>query len=130
MNKLRLIFLNVLTLYRCCDKLMLSIQISESEKGDENMWRAGYGNADCLEILEFDSDDQAWWPIAFIELEDHGAKPTPEQEARAYLMAAAPTLLRACKAAYSEELISVRTAVECKKAISLAENVPPGLLAK
>ena len=56
-------------------------------------WKIGYGSVDYLSIDAFYPDDDSWWPIATIELDDHGAEPTEEQDANAALIAAAPELL-------------------------------------
>ena len=64
-------------------------------------WRLGRGYADYLAIEAYYSDDDAWWPIATIELDEHGAKPTPEQEANARLIEAAPAMYEALEASRS-----------------------------
>lgn len=64
-------------------------------------WRLGLGYADYLAIEAYYSDDDAWWPIATIELDEHGAKPTPEQEANAHLIAAVPVMYEALEASRS-----------------------------
>ena len=56
-------------------------------------WSIGYGHADYL-VVEAGINEE----IAAIELEEHGAEPTPEQLANANLLAAAPDLLAACEA--------------------------------
>ena len=55
-------------------------------------WRVGYGNPDSLDIEAYFPYDNAWYAIASIELDDHGARPTAEQESDARMMAAAPDL--------------------------------------
>lgn len=63
----------------------------------QKSWRVGYGYADYLSIEEYYPDEDAWWSIAMIELDEHGAEPTPEQEANARLIATAPDTLAVLK---------------------------------
>ena len=60
-------------------------------------WRIELGYADYVAIEAYFEDDDAWWPITFIELDDHGENPTEEQLANARLISAAPAMLEACE---------------------------------
>ena len=65
-------------------------------------WKIGFGYADYLAIEAYYEEDDAWWSIATIELDDHGAEPTDEQLANAYFIVTAcnthDTLLAAVEA--------------------------------
>ena len=68
--------------------------------------RIGRGSADYLAIEAYYDEDSAWWPVATIELDDHGEEPTEEQEAIAQFIVTAwnthDALLEACEVLYRE----------------------------
>ena len=41
--------------------------------------RIGWGSADGLEIEKYYPEEDAWFAIAYMELEEHGGQPTDEQ---------------------------------------------------
>ena len=51
--------------------------------------RIGRGSADYLAIEAYYDEDSAWWPVATIELDEHGEEPTEEQEAIAQFIVTA-----------------------------------------
>ena len=62
-------------------------------------WHISLGSADYVSIEAAEQDNLSWpIQVAYIELEEHGAKPTEEQLANAYILAAAPDMLAACEA--------------------------------